>query len=55
MAMVITLIVNITANWILIPWLGMQGAAIAMGLSALTMGVSTILLARRILGIRLFF
>jgi stage V sporulation protein B len=52
--MIITLGVNIAANAILIPLYGIEGAAMAMGLSSIVMGLLMVLLARRLLGIRLF-
>lgn len=53
-AMLSALVVNISANAALIPVYGMQGAAMAMGLSSLVMGLMMVLIARRLLGVRLF-
>jgi O-antigen/teichoic acid export membrane protein len=54
-AMALSLVVNIAANLLLIPRLGMEGAAIAMGLSAITMGLAITVIARVALKVRLFF
>lgn len=53
-AMMLSLAVNVSANAVLIPRFGMEGAAIAMGLSAITMGLAVVIITRRALGIRLF-
>lgn len=52
--MVIMLAANITLCAILIPWLGISGAAIALGFSNLIGGVLVIGLSRCLLGLRLF-
>jgi O-antigen/teichoic acid export membrane protein len=54
-AMSMMLITNIALNAVLIPLYGLVGAGIAMGLSAVIGGVIVVILARIVLGVRLFF
>ncbi|MDJ1160275.1 oligosaccharide flippase family protein [Chelatococcus sp. SYSU_G07232] len=54
-AMAIMLAANIALNFLLIAAFGIAGAGMAMGLSAILGGLTIIVLARLILGVRLFF
>lgn len=53
-AMTLSLAVNFLGNALLIPRFGMEGAAIAMGLSVITMGLAVVLISRLVLRVRLF-
>jgi O-antigen/teichoic acid export membrane protein len=52
--MTIVLTTGVVLNLVLIPWLGMVGAAIAMGVSTIVAGWLSVLLARTVAGLRLF-
>jgi Na+-driven multidrug efflux pump len=54
-ATIAALAFNILANALLIPLFGIAGAGMAMGLTGIVMGLLAVVLARGVLGIRLFF
>ncbi len=52
--MILVLATGVALNFVLIPWLGLAGAAIAMGVSTILAGWLSVLLARSVAGLRLF-
>ncbi|CAM5219670.1 Membrane protein involved in the export of O-antigen and teichoic acid OS=Bosea thiooxidans OX=53254 GN=SAMN05660750_04429 PE=4 SV=1 [Bosea thiooxidans] len=54
LAMTLSLAVNFLGNALLIPRFGMEGAAFAMGLSAIAMGIMIVVISRLALRVRLF-
>lgn len=53
-AMISALVFNVAMSALLIPMYGIVGAAVAMGMSGIFMGIICVVLARTVLGIRLF-
>ena len=53
--MIAVLIASLAMHAVLIPLFGLTGAAVAMGLSTILAGVLSIVLARSVAGLRLFF
>jgi stage V sporulation protein B len=53
-ATLLALVFNVAANAVLIPMFGIAGAGMAMGLTGIVTGLLVVILARRVLGIRLF-